>query len=79
MRTGWRANPTSLEDRVDAENNILIETKSSNYYKHNYPELLYPLLKEIVLAIEIPLKYADEDLPVDEHDPCLEPGGTLSP
>ncbi|KAK8196092.1 hypothetical protein M8818_007245 [Zalaria obscura] len=53
MRTGWRSNPTSLDDRDEARNNILIETWTSNVYKFEYDEEYYPELHEMADQIEI--------------------------
>lgn len=62
IRMGWLLRPTSLKDRVDEDNNILIETRSSNYLKLNFSESWYPNLRDQILNINIPLKFADESI-----------------
>ncbi|KAF3765331.1 hypothetical protein M406DRAFT_67786 [Cryphonectria parasitica EP155] len=39
MRPGWASTPCSLRDRINGNNNILIETRTSNFLKHNFAEL----------------------------------------
>ncbi len=56
MCTGWPPSPTSLQDRQDARNNILIETRTSNSLKFYFDEATYPLLKKLVQDIQMPLE-----------------------
>jgi len=72
MRTGWRPNPQSLRDRIDEDNNILIETRTSNYFKHNYPDTHYPLLKDLILSVRMPKEFVDRDITVRPYNPSLE-------
>lgn len=62
MRTGWPQDPIRLIDRIDADNNILIETRSSNFSKHNFHESYYQNIKNQILNVQIPLKWADESI-----------------
>lgn len=59
MLTGWSPNPSKLSDRKDEKNNILIETKSSNWYKGEYSERHYPLLREMTGKLNVSEKYFD--------------------
>lgn len=62
MRTGWPRYPTQLADRIDENDNILVETRSSNYFKSNYHESYYQALKNQLLNLQIPLEWADESI-----------------
>ncbi|KAF9761462.1 hypothetical protein IL306_003807 [Fusarium sp. DS 682] len=74
MRTRWTQHPPTFEDRlnIDNENNILIETQSSNYYKHNFAASYYPLLKDRAIDIHVPIELANEDLPLSPFNQHLE-------
>jgi len=72
MRTGWRPDPQSLRDRIDEDNNILIETRTSNYIKSNYPDACYPLLKDLILSVRMPKEFVDTDITVSPYNPSLE-------
>lgn len=48
MRSGWPLQPARLADRKDENNNMLIETCSSNYLKMDYETEKYPLLRQFV-------------------------------
>jgi hypothetical protein len=63
MRTGWPENPTSLSDRDNIANNILIESQFTNFLKRDFPESTYPDLQAIVASIEVPRKFYDPTLP----------------
>ncbi|KAL0936332.1 uncharacterized protein CTRU02_208547 [Colletotrichum truncatum] len=73
------ANPDakSLRDRFDDHNNILIETRTSNYTKLNFAEHLYPDIKEMVAEINIPLEYANENLELGPFDARLSLGNVV--
>lgn len=62
MFTGWPVKPTSFRERLDNDekNNILIETRSSNYLKMDFAEAYYPMLQQIVLDLDMPSDLADE-------------------
>lgn len=72
MRTGWRASPTSLRDRIDNDNNILIETRTSNYLKFDYSEAHYAEIKAMLLDIELPLEIANPNLTLSPYNRELE-------
>ncbi|KAH7469602.1 hypothetical protein IWW34DRAFT_849291 [Fusarium oxysporum f. sp. albedinis] len=62
MRTGWALDSQTLADRDDSINNILIETRSSNFLKHNFAEADYPMLKKLVADVRMPLRLVDETI-----------------
>jgi hypothetical protein len=62
MRTGWALNSKTLADRDDSINNILIETRSSNFLKHCFAEADYPMLKQLVADVRMPLCLVDETI-----------------
>ncbi len=64
MHTGWRASPTSFQDRVDKYNNILVETRTSNFLKHNFEECFSTSVKALVLEVSMPLEFANAELPL---------------
>ncbi|KAG7111262.1 hypothetical protein HYQ45_006837 [Verticillium longisporum] len=74
MRTGWPSDPTTLQERLDgdANNNILIETRTSNYLKNQFAESWYPILQRAVADIRMPLEYANEDLPMGPYNAWFE-------
>ena len=75
MVTGWPRHPTSLRQRLnaDATNNILIETRASNFLKYNFAEYHYPQLQDLAREMkDIPLWMADEDLDLGEADEALD-------
>ncbi|KAK4898657.1 hypothetical protein LTR27_003829 [Elasticomyces elasticus] len=54
MRTSWVAEPRDLGDRDDSLNNMLFETRTSNYLKANFPQECYPKLKDMMRNVRIP-------------------------
>lgn len=82
MTTGWPRNPVSLRDRNDNFNNILIETRTSNFFKANFDEETYPQLKKLLLEVQLSPNIANKDLvllpakskfdPVDDVIECTE-------
>lgn len=74
MLTGWVPNPGGLSDRNDDRNNILIETRTSNYLKANYPEQSYPALKSLMLDVRLPASLVNEQLTPSPYDPRFEGG-----
>jgi len=69
MRTGWTSGaPDSLSQRDDKLNNILVETQSSNFFKHDFDETTYPRLLETIKEVAIPQDLYNPDL----CDPDLE-------
>ncbi|EXL92195.1 hypothetical protein FOIG_14639 [Fusarium odoratissimum NRRL 54006] len=46
----------------DSINNILIETQSSNFLKHSFAEADYPMLKQLVADVRMPLCLVDETI-----------------
>lgn len=77
MRTGWPRRPKSFRDRINADNNILIETRASNFLKFKFAESYYPLLKQMVLDIDVPSSWANLDLQLSPYDARLEPGSVV--
>jgi hypothetical protein len=53
MATGWKARPETLGDRIDKWNNMLIETRTSNYVKHNFNQSTYPELKQMIRDVRV--------------------------
>ena len=47
MRTAWQENPTELEHRKDSLNNMLLETQTSNYAKHNFEFKEYAAIRSL--------------------------------
>lgn len=72
MFTGWTENPRSLSDRNDALNNILIESRASNNAKSNFPEVFYPVLREMLLEVDLPKWMANKDLEMSPYDARFE-------
>ncbi|KAG5749114.1 hypothetical protein H9Q70_008207 [Fusarium xylarioides] len=72
MRTGWAINSKTLADRDDSINNILIETRSSNFLKHSFAEVDYPMLKQLVADVRMPLRLVDETIFPRPFDPQME-------
>jgi hypothetical protein len=62
MRTGWALNSKTLADRDDSINNIPIETRSSNFLKHSFAEVDYPMLKQLVADVRMLLYLVDETI-----------------
>lgn len=63
MRTGWTTGePDSLSQRDDLINNILIETQSSNFFKHDFDQSTYPKLLEMIKEITVPKDLYDPDM-----------------
>lgn len=56
MVIGWQPGMESLQDRLanDKSNNILIETRTSNFRKWKFDEAFYPTLQELVTHIKSP-------------------------
>jgi hypothetical protein len=77
MRTGWPKSPTSLRDRVDENNNILIETRCSNFLKYNFHENHYEALRNLVHDIHMPSAFVNEALVPRPFDSQLEVIGVL--
>ncbi|KLU83937.1 hypothetical protein MAPG_02986 [Magnaporthiopsis poae ATCC 64411] len=78
MRTGWATDPEkrSLEQRVrdDEDNNVLIETRTSNFLKHTYHESVYPLLIDLFKSIKMPKSMVDFEMVPGPYDPELDRG-----
>lgn len=74
MRTGWPKNPTKLMDRINENNNLLIETQASNYIKCCFNETHYQRLRDQVLDVQIPLEWANDNVQPRPFDPELELG-----
>lgn len=74
MRTGWDSDAQSLQDRHDENNNILIETRSSNFFKWHFAESTYPVLKQMLGEVDIPLSIANPDLELSAVDSRFESG-----
>lgn len=65
MRTGWSPSPTTLADRNNAHNNILVETSLSNRLKSNFATRHYQFLREIIRTINLSEGYYDPNGPLD--------------
>jgi len=80
MRTGWRPNPKSLADRINDDNNILIETWTSNAAKLDYSEADYGTIKELIKSCTVPKRLYNPgaDLPL-LPDPGLMAEAESSP
>jgi len=72
MVTGWPLKPERLSDRIDEDNNILVETCTSNFLKSNFDESCYPSLRALVASIRIPEEYANSRLEIGPYDANLE-------
>lgn len=48
MRSGWRKAPTKLSHRNNERQNMLLETQTSNYAKHNFETKDYPAIKNLL-------------------------------
>lgn len=74
MRTGWPAHPTTLKQRLDGNtlNNILIESRTSNYLKHNFHSSFYSELKLLVKSVQMPTELVNENLPLTPYNELLE-------
>lgn len=73
MLTGWPSDAMCLADRDDTRNNMLIETRSSNFLKHDYNNRDYPSLLQLVLSTQVSLELANERLNMSPYNPDLEP------
>lgn len=72
MATGWRANPQSLSDRIDENNNLLIETQFSNYGKLDYAFPWYDDIKSIFRGTFAPKHLYDRNrVPQTAIDPDI--------
>lgn len=72
MRTGWPRRPIMLRDRVDADDNILVEAQASNFMKPYFHESFYPKLKSVVLGIRMPRQWVDESITPRAFDARLK-------
>ncbi|KAK7538484.1 uncharacterized protein J3D65DRAFT_602500 [Phyllosticta citribraziliensis] len=59
MASGWRPSPQSFSDRIDSLNNMLIETRTSNFAKHNFDKDHCDLIKHMLSQIDLPLTVYD--------------------
>ena len=62
MATGWKFRPETLADWSDARNNMLIETRASNYFKGAFPKSHYPALQQMIRDVRVPKKYYDRTI-----------------
>lgn len=74
MRTGWPAQPTTIKERLDGNtlNNILIESRTSNYLKHDFHSSFYSELKELVKSVQMPTELVNEELPLTPYNELFE-------
>ncbi|KAG9258639.1 uncharacterized protein F5Z01DRAFT_632713 [Emericellopsis atlantica] len=72
MRTGWPADPQHLGDRVDEDNNILIETQTSNYFKMDFDESYYDVMREELAKIQMGREWVDDRVQPRQYDARLE-------
>lgn len=63
MRTGWSQTPLSLIDRDDAINNILVESRFTNFAKSNFPPSSYPEIQKCFLEIDMPRRLVQDVVP----------------
>ncbi|KAL1888150.1 hypothetical protein Sste5346_009760 [Sporothrix stenoceras] len=59
MRTGWPIASTSIGDRIDELNNILLESRTINLLKSNFPGEKYLFLKDLIRQISLPTSVFD--------------------
>ena len=57
MRTGWSANPISINDRDQSLNNILFEADIISLAQSNAPDDQYGLITEALKTVRVPEKY----------------------
>lgn len=74
MWSGWEVEPKSLEERLQANDrgNIIFEAQVTNYLRNDHSDGFKPLLKQMILDIDMPKELADEDLVMGEYDEALE-------
>lgn len=58
--SGWRYQPKTPADRIDENNNMLIETQSSNWLKCNFHGTTYDELKQMIRDVQLLPKFHDE-------------------
>ena len=74
MFSGWAPEPSSIRDRDDGANNLLLETKTSNFLKHDFDQSHYSGLKELVKSVRLSKSWLDTsegrlaDVPDDMED-----------
>lgn len=62
MLTGWMiGSPSSIADRNDTMNNVLIESSASNYAKWDFAEPTYDRIKALMKLIRVPTKFYNPD------------------
>lgn len=76
MVTGWPAEPDrwSLEDRLEAHNNILLETRTSNFRENCDHESTYDEIRAGVRETDMSEERMQADLVLGDYDPGLEFG-----
>lgn len=62
MRSGWPLAVSSIRQRNDADNNLIFESRFTNMLKHNYPQVGYDNLRQLVQEIQVPLEDFDPSL-----------------
>ncbi|KAK5172168.1 uncharacterized protein LTR77_003806 [Saxophila tyrrhenica] len=68
MTTGWPTSPSDVSERVDAENNILIESWYVNIAKMDMADEYYDMLDRILGATQIKTARYDPDHPFVDAD-----------
>lgn len=63
MFTGWPAEPVDISQRVDDENNLLIETWTSNLTNSNFDEFYYEEMRDMLKRMKIPKDLYDPARP----------------
>ena len=71
MSTGWPSDPSSLDERNDDDNNLLIETWSSNVYKFNFDEA-HDVLRQLISEVDIQQDILNPNLTVDDTELATE-------
>ena len=74
MKTGWPRHPHDLNDRINEDNKVLVETQFSNKLKFDWPEIYYSRLAKLIDSIDIPRDLYDWDV----HAPSAPTRVTLS-
>lgn len=72
MLTGWKQEPTSISDRDDTINNILIETRVTNFAKSNFPSTECPVIQKCFREINMPSELVQEELVPTRFNSRLE-------
>lgn len=73
MFSGWAEHPTALADRNDAENNLIVESRFSNYLKLNFLSRFYPGIQNAIRAVRLSKEFFNPDIDLDPIPDDLQP------